>query len=110
METPGVRPPIERYVRASVDVKGGSVELGVQYFDGEDINAMRELALALVSAAVYQSALGDTLTPDIADYLTTTLDDHIVSNWGDRGRFIEVWNATSALTQVYVPCGMPMNR
>lgn len=105
-------PPVERYVRTSVEIAHGSLEVGVQYFDGEDVDHMRGCIheWARMTSA-WKGAIAGTLTAADADRMTRWLDERLVSAYGDeRGRFIEVWNATEALTQVYAPCGMPRVR
>ncbi len=104
--------PIERYVRCSVEIPGGSVEVGVQRLDFAHPD--RETIRRLVHAAWLLVRVGDLGSPlrrlspeEEFDRLSQQLELDIGRMWPDRGWFVEVWNETEALTQVYAPCGMP---
>jgi hypothetical protein len=94
--------PIEHYVRASVDIALGSVEVGVQWFNPATRDIDRNTARAIIESV--DDSLGASAT---ADSLTDEIERRFILNWPDRGWFIEVWNKHEALTQVYAPCGMP---
>ena len=103
------RPPIERYVRASIDVPGGSVEVGVQYHHGERLPTMRQTIRQAVGEATLLLK-GAPLTDMDASYITGELERSIDTRWPDRGWFVELWCGEQCLTQVYAPCGMPRVR
>lgn len=103
-------PSTERYVRASVDIDGGSVEVGMQYErgDGFDLARLREQLRATVRRSAREALRGGALTEQNADALTEGIELMIRAVLPDgHGWFVEVWNAQEALTQVYAPCGMP---
>ena len=108
--------PIERYVRAQVEIPGskgridGAVEIGLMYEFGEALENVRDTMTALAGAAIYAANIGRGFDVDFADYLTTVLDEHLVCNFGDRPRFIEVWRDDEPLTQWYAPHRVPACR
>lgn len=108
----GPRPPVERYVRASVDIPGGSVEVGIGYRDGKpDID--RDTIRKLVHSCYFKSKLADDWRGEIeylATALTPMLERDIAFVWPGRAWFFEVWSATEALTQVYQPYGVPRSQ
>lgn len=99
------RPPIERYVRCSVDLPGGSLELGLFYNRGEPLRGLSDKLGELATKAA--RVVDGPITLEIAEMLSAELEANIVAQWGDRAWFLEVWNADSALTQIYAPHGMP---
>lgn len=123
----GVRRPIERYVRAAVEIRmptadvpdaplyivAGTIEIGLHYERGHPPHAYRD-KLREVGEMAARVLRGRTLDEDTADLITEDLDERIVGLWGDRPRFIEIWRGTGddaePLTQVYAPHGMPIAR
>lgn len=116
-----MRPPIERYVRASVDILGskrrveGCVELGLLYLPpGERPSAFRTEMRECAEAALrdLHGRWESQFDEDLADAIQGVIDRRMIALWGDRPRFIEVWRGTGAdeeaLTQTYAPFGMPM--
>jgi hypothetical protein len=112
--------PIERYVRACVEIPGskgrvdGVIEIGMHYEVGERPGAYRGKMIELGDLAA-RCARGRVLNEDTAAAITEDLDERIVALWGaDRARFIEIWRGTGddaePLTQVYKPHGMPIAR
>lgn len=97
---------IERYVRASVDIPGGSVEVGVQYEQTDALRLIRDDIRDAVGEVVLLMN-GDGLIEQDAPWLTAELERRIVEKWPNRGWFAELWCADECLTQVYAPCGMP---
>lgn len=116
---PTRRRPIERYVRATVEIPGskgridGSIEIGLHRERHEQPSWYRN-ALIEVGEVAVRLLRGRPLDEDTADEITEDLDARIVGLWGDRPRFIEIWRGTGtaeeALSQVYAPHGMPIAR
>lgn len=112
---PRPTPPVERYVRASVDIPGGSIELGYQYdldangrTDTRGTAACRAALRGFADRAARHTLQGRDLTEVLADELTDALSDSIAAVTAPGiGWFVEVWNEREALTRVYAPCGMP---
>lgn len=106
---------IERYVRCSAPIGAhGAVEIGMHYEDSEVgwfISAHRVVLRAIAGDAVVAARADVDLDVDVADRLTRDIDAAIVANFGDRPRFVEIWQGTGdaaePLTQVYAPHGMP---
>ena len=97
---------IERYVRCSVDVSGGSVEAGVEYRAAEATGEIRRLLRKLIEVAA-----GDgPLTEQRVDMITRSLEMAMSCAFQGRAWFVEIWNAHEALTQVYAPYGMPRHQ
>ena len=112
--------PIERYVRASVEIYGskrrveGCIELGLLYSPSERPSQFRPEMIALAQAALSRDALPTHFDENFADALQAAIDRRFVEAWGHRPRFIEIWRGVGAdeepLIQVYAPCGMPRVR
>jgi hypothetical protein len=105
--------PIERYARCSVDIPGGSVELGVAYERNEffSLPQMRASMIALVRRAVAQDLDYYDVGDHNADRLSEGIETSIRAVMPDgHAWFVEVWNATECLTQVYQPYGMPITK
>ena len=104
MPSSPVRPPIERYIRCSVDIPGGSIEVGLQHCP----NVSREFVRAVVRDAYFRAtAMTDLEFSELADLLTNFLEHDFASTWPTRAWFVEIWNEREALSQVYQPYGMP---
>lgn len=91
---------IERYAGATVEIPGGSVELGLQRGRGEPINHLRSEAKHIVA----QCALplnGDDVDEDSAARLSDRIDEWFAETWPSRAWWIEIWRAEERLTQVY---------
>jgi hypothetical protein len=101
------RPPVERYVRASVEIPGGSIEVGVQYQLGESTDDLRRRVRELVQQTASSKA-AKPLTDAGVDDVTHDLELRFEATWPTLAWFVEVWNETEALTQVYAPRGMPI--
>jgi hypothetical protein len=101
------RPPVqgrhtltERYAGATIDIPGGTVELGLQRSCGEPIAPAR----ALMRHVVEECALvlnGDDITEATAPSLSDRIDATFGDRWPDRAWFVEIWDAKERLTQVY---------
>jgi hypothetical protein len=105
------RPPIERYVLATVDIPGGQIFAGLAYEEGEALAPMRK---ALADYAGYAAEVmrkkGDKLDEDVADALTEATRINVEERWPGRPWFVEIWNEREALTQTYAPYGRPRAR
>lgn len=100
------RPPVERYMRCSIEIPHGSIEMGLEVTDGTG----SRVTLRQVAHAAYMTVQmeGNWKTvEDLADSITPVLELSMNSIWPDRAWFFEVWSATEALSQVYAPYGMP---
>jgi hypothetical protein len=98
---------IERYLRASVEIPDGSVEIGLEITDGK---TTRESLRHVVHMAYLQarSIVEWTNAEEFADSLAPVLEVSMRSVWPDRAWFVEIWDEKQALTQVYSPYGMPI--
>lgn len=112
------RRPIERYVRASVDilpVSGappvGSVELGSICDRGCELRSEMRAALRDIGQAAIRKVRphGGEFTEAQADELTDVIE-RAMTEGGIEAWFVEIWDAHEALTQVYAPYGMPRTR
>ena len=98
-----LRPPAaltELYAGATVEIPGGSIELGLQRGRGEQIALKRSEAKRICA----EEALvlnGDDVTEDSAARLTDRLAERFAATWPRRAWFLEVWCASERLTQVY---------
>lgn len=100
--------PVESYVRMTVEVPGGSVEVGLQRQLGEPMRLLRSEIRRLVE----ESALilnGEALNEDNGRELTDLLEVRFRSVWPARAWFLELWLGEEALSQVYAPWGMPIH-
>lgn len=104
------RPPIERYVLATVDVPGGQVFAGLAYFPGDALNDLRGRF-----ADHIERILGDVkrnaipLSVDLAGAISFAIETTTLKDWPDRPFWLEVWNEHEELTQTYAPWGRPRN-
>jgi hypothetical protein len=102
-------PPIERYLRVTVEIPGGSIEAGLERSRGEPLHHLRvELARMIADATLVLN--GDGITDDSAAPIIDDLEDCIQAAWPSRAWFAEVWQADECLSQVYAPYGMPRAR
>lgn len=105
------RPPIDRYVFATVDIPGGQIFAGLAYEEGE---ALAPMCAALADYATYAADImrkkGDKLDEDVAHALTEATRINVEECWPGRAWFVEVWNEREALTQTYAPYGRPRVR
>lgn len=102
-----LRPDIERYLRVTIDIPGGSIEAGMQRTRGEPLTLLRaELARVLIDQALTLN--GDDVTDETAGRLIDAIEDRISQLWPGRAWFAEIWQADEALSQVYAPYGMPL--
>jgi hypothetical protein len=109
----GERPPIERYVLATVDIPGGQVFAGLGYevSAGDDVAEIRRRARYIIEdlGAVFSESkrsLDETSAAQLSDFIAEDFGRKF------RGRpwFVEVWNEREALTQTYAPWGRPRTR
>jgi hypothetical protein len=99
-------PPIERYIRCSIEIPDGSIEMGLEVTSGPaSRTTLRQIAIAAYMTARVESQW--TNVEGLADAITPILERSMVGIWPDRPWFFEVWSATEALSQVYAPYGMP---
>lgn len=106
---PGPARMVERYLRVSIEVPGGSIEAGLQRAAGEPLALLRaELHRLLESEALVLN--GDDITDDNAAPLIDAIDQRIAATWPARAWFVEIWQADECLSQVYAPYGMPRHR
>lgn len=110
--------PVERYVRTTIPIRVrgraiGSVEAGLQYQQGEDIDRLRATLRGICESTINRNeGEWDHFDASMADGITEVIEACLAKGWGaDRGRFVEVWRgadgAEECLIQVYAPCGMP---
>jgi hypothetical protein len=105
------RPPIERYVLATVDIPGGQVFAGLGYERGELVAGKREHLIGIVSVHASRDAVGgDPVTVGSADDLSQRIERDLSLTFQDRAWFVEIWNEREALTQTYAPWGRPRTR
>jgi hypothetical protein len=97
---PATRTITERYAGATVDIPGGSVELGIQRGRGEPVTQLRAHAKDIVTTCAL-ILNGDNVSEDTAADLSDRIDTLFAEAWPDRAWFIEIWNANDRLTQVY---------
>lgn len=106
---PPSRSDIERYLRATVTIPGGSIEAGVQRSLGEPLTLLRaELTRALGDEALALN--GDDVTDGSAGRLIDAIEERIAEMWPARAWFVEIWQADEAVCQVYTPYRMPRVR
>jgi len=102
-------PPIERYLRATVVIPGGSIEAGMQRSRGEPLRLLRsELARVIADEALVLN--GEDIDDDNAGPLIDRIEERISAIWPARAWFIEIWQADEAVCQVYAPYGTPRVR
>lgn len=110
--------PVERYVRTTIPIRVrdrliGSIEAGLQYQQGEDIERLRASLRDICAATINRNeGEWDYFDAEMADGITEVIEACLAKGWGvDRGRFVEVWRgaegAEECLIQVFAPCGMP---
>lgn len=104
------RPPIERYMRCSVEIPGGSVEVGLSYETTPDVDREDLRRVVLDECAAIDHEESSATVEQLADVLTLLLECEFSSRWPNRAWFVEVWNDSEALTQVYQPYGMPRHK
>lgn len=107
-----MRPPIERYIRCSVDIPSGSVEVGLQREPptGNERVTIRQLVHVAYMRSLTVGGLDEprwSTMEEFADIITPDLEKSFSQVWPDRAWFVEIWNETEALSQVYQPYGMP---
>lgn len=104
------RPPaVERYLRVTIEIPGGSIEAGMQRSRGEPLTLLRaELARVLAEEALALN--GDDVTEETAGRLVDAIEVRVAAAWPARAWFVEIWDANEALSQVYAPYGMPRVR
>jgi hypothetical protein len=96
------RPPIERYLRVSIEIPGGSIEAGLERATGEPLTILRnELRRILQDEALILN--GDDVDDESAGRLIDSIEYQVRSTWSARAWFVEVWDAVEALSQVYQP-------
>ena len=107
---PAPRPPIERYLRCSVEIPDGSVEMGLEVTGLADRQETRTVLRAIATMAYMRARLqgGWATTEELADVITPDLEANMDEMWPNRPWFVEVWSSAEALTQVYAPLGMPI--
>lgn len=99
---------IERYIRCSVDILGGSVELGLQHNGVPgDPSGDRAHVRKMVASWCAATERGGVSFEARADQLIVDLESIFSVHWPDRAWFVEIWNEREALSQVYQPYGMP---
>jgi hypothetical protein len=103
---------VERYLRVTVEVPGGSIEAGLERKLGEPLYVLRA-ELRTVIAVCHAAVAGrhDGVLPicdDTAAPVTDLIESRLRVTWPDRAWFVEVWSGAEALTQVYSPWGMPI--
>lgn len=91
---------IERYAGATVEIPGGSVEIGLQRGRGEPINTLREEAKDIVAQCALRLN-GDCINEDGAARLSDRIDEWFAATWPGRAWWIEIWRGEERLTQVY---------
>lgn len=91
---------IERYAGATVDIPGGSIELGLQREAGEPVSDKRaEMRRICDEEALVLN--GDDINDGFAAVLSDRIDARFSAVWPGLAWFIEIWNARERLTQVY---------
>jgi hypothetical protein len=107
------RPPVERYVLATVDIPGGQVFAGLGYeiAAGDDVAEIRRRARYIIEdlgAVLGESkrSLDETSAAQLSDFLA----EDFTRKFRGRPWFVEVWNEREALTQTYAPWGRPRTR
>jgi hypothetical protein len=106
---PCCTPPVERYLRATIAIPGGSIEAGMQRARGEPLTLLRsELQRIIGDEALILN--GSDVDDEIAGRLIDAIEERIAETWPTRAWFVEIWDAESALSQVYAPYGMPRVR
>jgi hypothetical protein len=102
-------PPVERYAGLTVDIPGGSIELGLERDRGESVIAKRaEMRRICEEEALVLN--GDGVSEDSAAELSDSIDARFRERWPGLSWFVEIWNERERLTQVYAPRGMPRTR
>jgi|SRR6185295_2003752 len=100
---------IERYLRATITIPGGSIEAGMQRTRGEPLTLLRA-ELARIIADEVLTLNGDDVDDESAGRLIDAIEERISETWPARAWFVEVWQADEAVCQVYAPYGMPRRR
>lgn len=98
-----LHPPVtltERYAGATVDIPGGTIELGLQRNRGEPI-ALKRAEMKRIVAEEALVLNGDDINEDSAARLSDRLDARFSETWPDRAFWVEIWRAEERLTQVY---------
>lgn len=90
----------ERYAGCTVEITGGTIELGLQRDRGEPIGPKRNDARRICA----EEALvlnGDDIDEDSAARLSDAIAARFEATWPRRAWWIEIWQADERLTQVY---------
>lgn len=90
----------ERYLGATVEIPGGSVELGLQRQVGEPIHWLRSEAKRIVAECALELN-GDDVDDDSAPRLIDRMAAWFDETWPQRAYFLEVWNASERLVQTF---------
>jgi hypothetical protein len=102
-------PAIERYLRITIVIPGGSIEAGMQRSRGEPLRLLRaEFKRVLEGEALTLN--GSDIDDDSVGPLIDRIEERVDATWPTRAWFVEIWQAEEALCQVYAPYGMPRVR
>jgi hypothetical protein len=98
------RPPVERYVRVTIDFGGYTYEPAVEWRDGDGFYEMTERLDAIARDPDRPTRGSDSM--EQAELIGLALR----GTWPDRAYFVEVWHGEkNGFAQIYQPFGVPRN-
>jgi hypothetical protein len=103
------RPPVEKYVRVTIDFGGYTYEPAVEWREGD---GFYEMTQTLEGCALNASLEGDFAERRASDAMKQAerVGAIIASAWPDRAYFVEVWHGErKGFAQVFQPYGVPSN-
>lgn len=101
-----IRPPVEKYVRTSIEFGGYTSEPAVEWRDGDDWAVMIS-HLEDIAHRVFVSHHPPRHQMDAARQLGAGM----AQRWPGRAYFVEVWQeGKSGFAQIFQPFGVPRNR
>jgi hypothetical protein len=97
------RPPVEKYVRVTIESRGFTLEPAVEWREGDDFDRATAVLESIGEAA---SAIGWPHQMKAAE----ECGRRIATHFPDRAYFVEVWHGErKGFAQVFQPYGVPRN-
>lgn len=104
------RPPVEDYVRVTIEFGSYTYEPAVEWRDGDGFYEMTQ-ALEECALAASLEAVPHVKPPSDPMKQARLVGDSIRARWPDRAYFVEVWQeGQRGFGQTFQPWGLPRNR
>ena len=102
-------PTVERYLLVTLEIPGGSIEVGLHRNPGEPIHWLRSELRRIASDEVL-ILNGENVTDDTATRIVDSIEARVQATWPNRPWWAEVYDTVERLTQSYAPYGMPRHQ